>query len=55
MDEYGTTSYSRYSLEDGQCHSAPMPDVDEPVTGIAACYDGRKYIYLIGGYCKDNK
>ncbi|GAM25623.1 hypothetical protein SAMD00019534_087980, partial [Acytostelium subglobosum LB1] len=54
-DEYDITSYSRYSLFDGQCHTAPLPREDEPFSATTACYDGQKYIYIICEYrTKDN-
>ncbi|GAM25622.1 hypothetical protein SAMD00019534_087970 [Acytostelium subglobosum LB1] len=43
-------SYSRYSLFDGQCHTAPLPSEDEPFNITTACYDGQKYIYVTGDY-----
>ncbi|GAM18213.1 hypothetical protein SAMD00019534_013880 [Acytostelium subglobosum LB1] len=41
-------TWSRCSLTERRIFSAPMKDVD-CVQHLSACYDGKKYIYIVGG------
>ncbi|GAM28216.1 hypothetical protein SAMD00019534_113920 [Acytostelium subglobosum LB1] len=41
--------FLRYSLADRQCYKADIAGIDE-CNATSLCYDGDKYIYIIGGY-----
>ncbi|GAM25654.1 hypothetical protein SAMD00019534_088290 [Acytostelium subglobosum LB1] len=48
--EYGSAICSRYSLADRQCYDSNFDNTIDSGNCISVCYDGNKYIYLVGGH-----